>query len=181
MSRRARRAGARHHLLHGLGLLAALAALVAVQVLPKLEDYTLRSGGSPAPAATFAGASWRLISLAPAQGDDLPPGTKAVIAVLGVTPRDRAASEAISEGCDSAVRDDRDRVWTTAGRVTPLPGLSTLCTRIDKKTYKPILARPGAESRWQAAFVVPADAVSSLRVEVRLPKHDDFVRLAPSP
>ncbi|MFE0148360.1 hypothetical protein ACFWY5_14545 [Nonomuraea sp. NPDC059007] len=184
--RRAKRDKGIRHLWYGLGLAAAVAALVAVQVVPKLEDYGLRSGGEPIDAAAgagaaFEGSTWRLIGIGQTSGDDLPPGTTAVTAVIGVTPRDAAASKAMSKGCETAVRDARARTWTPTTRVKGVPKVSTLCTRIDEKTYKPILAKPGVEAKFQASFAVPADAVSSLRVEVRLrDHHENFVRLTPS-
>ncbi|NUR82518.1 MAG: hypothetical protein HOY71_00365 [Nonomuraea sp.] len=170
------------HLWYGLGLLAAVAALVAVQVLPKLEQYELISDTRypPAENGRFAGSTWRLLELRPAQGEGLPDGVKGVTAVIGVTPGDEAASKALGPGCEASVRDAADRVWGPSNDVRGEAGLTTLCTRIDEKTYKPILNRPGAEVKWQASFAVPAGAVSSLRVEVRLQKTDGFVRLSPT-
>ncbi|WP_157246318.1 hypothetical protein [Nonomuraea typhae] len=183
--RRAKRQKGVRHLWYGLGLVAGVAALVAVQVLPKLEDYALRTGGAAiAPAAgsgaAFSGSTWRLIGIGATPGEDLPQGTTGVTAIIGVTPGDDAAAKAMAKGCETAVRDARQRVWTTSSRVKGVAGVSTLCTQIDRKTYKPILAKPGVEVRFQASFAVPADAVSSLRVEVRLPDHyESFVRLTP--
>lgn len=161
------------HLKYGLGLVAAVCALVAIQVGPKLEHTD-----SPLESGRFAGSTWRLISLEPATSDrQLPPGTKPVTAVLSVTPGDAAASKLMAKGCDTSVRDGRDRSWGPASEVTGRKGVSTLCTKLDKK-YKALLATPGVEVTWQASFVVPADAVSSLLVEVRLDGVQDFVRLA---
>lgn len=170
---------------YGPALAAAVAVLVAIQVLPKLEQYALRAGGEPievaaGASATFAGSTWRLISVTPAADQDLPEGAEGVTAVIGVEPRDERASKALAKGCAAAVRDSRDRLWTSTTKVKGVEGVSTLCTEIDDKTYKPILVPPGTEVRWQASFAVPADALSSLRVEVRLEQRDvDFLRLTP--
>lgn len=170
---------------YGLALVAAVGALVAVQVVPKLEDHRLRSGGSPVEGApgepvSYAGSQWRLVSLTPATGEKLPRGTSAVTAVIGVTPTDAAAGKVLTKGCEAAVRDAADRSWTPSSAVAALPGIASTCARIDKN-YRPIPPPPGQEVRWQASFVVPADAVSSLLIEVRLSRAADFLRLAPAP
>lgn len=170
---------------YGLGLLVAACALVAVQVVPKLEQHGLREGGSAVEAAPGArvqlgGATVRLISLEPGTADEPLPGTKPVTAIIGITPGDAAASKAMAKGCDAAVRDGADRVWGPARSVDGRKDVSTLCSKVDKN-YKAILAPPGKEVTWQASFAVPKDAVSSLRVEVRLGGVADFVRLAPPP
>ncbi|HEX4814148.1 MAG TPA: hypothetical protein VFV66_15500 [Nonomuraea sp.] len=179
MRRRRRPSRARY----ALGLAGALAALVAVQVIPKLDDYTQRMGGSPVEAAAGAaaghgGARWRLISLAPSGGEDLPAGTRPVTAVIGVTPAAESAGKAMAKGCEAAVRDAAGRVW---GRDDGLPGVQGVAQSClpTGKDNKPLPARPGVEIVWQASFVVPADALSSLRVEIRLAGADGFVRLAP--
>lgn len=186
MSRRARREKGTRHLWYGLGLVGAVAALVAIQVVPKLEQHDLVAGTSVPPveapangSAKFAGSTWRLLGILPATADDLPKGITGVTAIISVTPGDQAAGRAMSEGCDASLRDGRDRTWGPSSKVHAKLGMTTLCTQIDKKTYKPIPATPGTETTWQAAFAVPADAVSSLRVEVRLPKTEGFVRLTP--
>ncbi|WP_188195656.1 hypothetical protein [Nonomuraea sp. SYSU D8015] len=164
------------HLWYGLGIIVSVAALVAVQVVPHLEQYTLEEGGSPVPADSYGGASWRLISLAPATGENLPKGTAGVTAVIGVTPKDQAASKAMAQGCSATVRDRADRVWSPSRAVQGLPGLASVCMRLNK----PVLVPPGTELKWQASFAVPIEAVSSLQVEVRVQKTEGFVRLTPA-
>ncbi|GAA0911689.1 hypothetical protein [Nonomuraea longicatena] len=186
MNRRAPRRRLSRQLWYALGLVPAVAALVAVQVVPKLEQYDLVRGGTPIvpqPGApgTFAGSSWRLAELTWSDAEGLPPGSKAVTAVIGVTPGDEAAGRELIKGCAAAVRDARERLWSAATSVKGRADLPTTCAPFDESTFTAVPAEPGTEVRWQASFVVPADAVSSLRVEVRLAQRRvDHVRLTPS-
>jgi hypothetical protein len=186
VNRRAPRQRLTRQLWYALGLIPAVAALVAVQVGPKLEQYDLIRGGTtiaPAPGApgTFAGSSWRLAELTWSDAEGLPPGTKAVTSVIGVTPGAEAAGRDLAEGCAATVRDARGRLWSAATTIKGRADLPTTCAPFDESTFTTIPAKPGTEVRWQASFVVPADAVSSLRVEVRLAQRRvDHVRLTPS-
>jgi hypothetical protein len=75
-----RRRGRSSQIRYGLGLIAAVGALVAVHVVPKLEDYRLSSGGSPVErtagaSVDYAGSTWRLISFSLVTDDQVPKGT----------------------------------------------------------------------------------------------------------
>ncbi|MEU7898911.1 hypothetical protein AB0B45_39405 [Nonomuraea sp. NPDC049152] len=170
---------------YALGLALAVTGVVTIQALPHLERYSLARGDAvveapPGGTAEHAGSRWRLISLEPAQPGELAPaGTRALTAVIGVTPLSREAGKALAKGCAAAVRDPSGRVWTSAtgSSVTPLDGVEPTCARVDKN-YKAVAPKTGKEVRWQASFVVPAAAADPLRVEVRLEGALEALRLA---
>ncbi|MFD1939482.1 MULTISPECIES: hypothetical protein [Nonomuraea] len=174
------------NLRYALGLVVAVAGVVGVQALPHLERYRAAMGDAvveapPGGPAQHAGSRWRLISLKPVDpGERAPAGTRALTAVIGVTPLSQEAGKTLAKGCAAAVRDPSGRVWTSAtvSSVTPVDGVEPTCSRFDGN-YKPVPPRVGKELRWQASFVVPAAAADPMRIEVRLEGVEEALRLAP--
>jgi hypothetical protein len=133
-------------------------------------SYTVGSVVPRGQLRDFAGATWRLTSVAPAPRppagsltDPPPRGGTLVRAYLEVTPHTAAAAKAIY-GCSLAGRDDRDRVWTTESGLDTDEGVSDDC------------AAPGLGARYLPAgraqkiavtFLVPTDAARSVRPMVR--------------
>ncbi|MDH2425714.1 hypothetical protein [Sphaerisporangium sp. TRM90804] len=185
----------RRQLAYGLGLLVLVPAVIAAAVLPWREKYEVRSGkggrevvASQGRAATLDGVEWRLKSITEGRLQEefsrpLPPRTKIAVVVVSATPRDARASAWFARetgSCKIYAADGAGRVWERSFRTDLAPDSphAVSCQVLDEDyTLAPVPV--GKEHTIQAEYVVPADAFSDLRVEVRLSPDRATVRLAP--
>ncbi|HEY3683581.1 MAG TPA: hypothetical protein VGL93_11100 [Streptosporangiaceae bacterium] len=134
------------------------------------NSYTVGSVVPRGQPGEFAGATWRLTSIAPAPPPPAgsltrrPPGGATLVrAYLEVTPHTAAAAKAIY-GCSFAGRDDRDRFWDTENSTDTDDGVSDDCSAPGLGArYLPA----GRAQKVAVTFLVPTDAARSVRPLVR--------------
>ncbi|WP_344107301.1 hypothetical protein [Nocardiopsis rhodophaea] len=183
-----RRPGARHvmpwwrrvHLPYLLGLCVLLPPAVGVPWWVERQAMLDQGTMPPSPAlvsgstADLAGSEWELRGMAVGESgatSEPPEGTELVDAVFRVTPSDDTASELLESSCRFRVIDARDRSWeptsSFSGREMP-EGVMTPsfggCTDPDRERIA-----AGSDQSLVVPFLVPKDAVDSLRFEVRVP------------
>ncbi|MFC4531015.1 hypothetical protein [Sphaerisporangium dianthi] len=180
---------------YGLGLLALVPAVLAAEVLPWREKYEngTQKGGHEAVAAAgrpalLNGIEWRLKSITEGRPPDdayrpLPPRTKVAIAVITLKPLTERASKwfgDIGGICKIKLTDAAGRSWGPAFRsdLAPKNGLAASCFNLDAD-FKLAPLPVGKELAVQTVHVVPADAFTTLRVEVRVAPEPGTVRLLP--
>ncbi|WP_248959644.1 hypothetical protein [Sphaerisporangium perillae] len=185
----------RKNLGYGLGLLVLVPAVIAAKVLPWQEKYQTLTGkgGREAVAAhgqpaRLNGMEWRLKSITEGKPPQefarpLPPRTKIAIVLTSVKPLTEQASKwfgaTTGSTCKFTLTDAAGRTWAPSFRtdLAPKSGYAASCFALDAD-YKPAPLPVGKELTTQTVFVVPADAFTSLRVEVRLTPDPGTVRLA---
>ncbi|TDQ55437.1 hypothetical protein [Actinorugispora endophytica] len=174
----------RRHLPSALALLVLLPLGVGVPWWLEREDLlaegVMAPEAVPVPGTTgsLSGSEWEFRGMVLGEtggfGEPLPDGVELVDAVFLVTPGDASASELLLASCEFLAVDGRGRTWTQtsayAGRVMPEEVGSTSfgCAGPDAEAIA-----PGSEQGLVATFLVPEDAVDSLRFEVRADTSDD--------
>ncbi|GAA3730012.1 hypothetical protein HDA32_006029 [Spinactinospora alkalitolerans] len=169
-------------------MLALVVLLPAALGLPWwLERETLLERGQMPPraevaeegTAELAGSEWDFKGMVTGEtgssiSDPPPDGVELVDAVFLVTPSDDDASALLQRSCHFRAVDGRGRSWEQtaeySGRTMPEEvGMTAFgCTDAEGD---PIA--PGESQGLVASFLVPEDALSSLRFEVRADTSDD--------
>jgi hypothetical protein len=153
-----------------LMLVVLLPLIVAFEYWVEAKDNVL-NGEYAKPAAvvakgatgTYQGATWKLtkmeIDAAPKEiMAKLPRGTRLVMATFEVTPRTAKDSKAI-QYCKFQAVDDQPRLWDALA--------ADSCER-KKGEYETVPIPAGQTQKVMAAFVVPKDAATKIRAQVKV-------------
>ncbi|WP_020574366.1 hypothetical protein [Actinopolymorpha alba] len=134
---------------------------------------------------SYAGGTWKFIVMVPGperKDARIPKDTAVVYVGLSVTPSDARASKRIYD-CQFKAVDDRGRQWNAArSSVADFEAVGDPATGCYQKAgeyeQKPIA--PGQNQKIVTAFLVPKDAVKSLRLQVQVrgaaPRYLEFNR-----
>ncbi|GAB3206346.1 hypothetical protein GCM10027294_08330 [Marinactinospora endophytica] len=184
---------------HDVRPVAALLVLLPLAVgLPWwLERSELLAEGAMPPSAVpangtgagataeLAGTDWEFRGFVTGATDGsltpLPAGTELVDAVVVATPRDARAGRLLQSSCEFRLVDDRGRSWAQTaaqtGRTLPEEVVETWpgCSGPDAEPVPPGTGQPMI-----ATFLVPEDAVGSLRLQVRADTSEDPERPRPA-
>ncbi|GII77648.1 hypothetical protein Sru01_26300 [Sphaerisporangium rufum] len=157
----------------------------------RYENLTGKGGreavAAPGRTATLNGLEWRLEGVTEGRVQEkfarpLPPRTRVAVVVTSVRPLTAAASRWFAQDggaqCKFAVVDRAGRRWEPSFRsdLAPKTDHAASCFRLDAE-YKLQPVPVGQKLTIQNAYVVPADAFPTLRVEVRLRPDPGTVRL----
>ncbi|MFC3999915.1 hypothetical protein ACFOVU_28645 [Nocardiopsis sediminis] len=132
----------------------------------------------------LAGTEWdfRGTVIGETEGAPLADDLELVDAVYAVTPGDAAASGLLEQSCSFRAIDDRGRSWEPTSEFdlrdqlpADIGSTGFGCTGADAE---PLPA--GEETGLVVSFVVPDDAVDSLRFEVRAPTRNDIEASRPA-